>query len=418
MKQRIPLGIDIYRKLRENDFYYVDKTALVRNLTEGGHKVNVYIRPRSFGKTLNLTMLKEFFDIKGNQLLFEGTDIIRYNGICDKYQCKFPVLYISFHAIDGIKFSDAQAQLMEQIRMMALDLSYLEKSEKLSKSEKHEYKDILEVRFNANEQANAILLYSLRTLSKLLFIHFGKPVIVMIDAFDRPLEKAFRNSYYEEMKNLMHSLFFNTMHTNEYFKFAVLMGELPFSLDRLFKEIENCKINRISDFNQTEYFGFNDADVKRLLNYYNLSNKYNLLMQWHGGYWFGKSMVYLPWSVVNFVYDVPFNSNLLLANYIGLNSGCSFFVKHFLAKSDTSLRNDLNALIAGKSIIKQIIPNLNYPDIEASVDNIWSVLYYYGYLTSKGMNSEGKYVLSIPNEEIRKLFLDHIIEWCKSKSES
>ena len=410
MNKRLPIGIDNFEKLIRNDFYYVDKTLFIKDLIGNLGEVNLFTRPRRFGKTLNMTMLRSFFDIQSDRKVFSGLNISNENEICNKYQCRYPVIYISLKSVDGFDFKSTLSILRQQIGELALNYNFLENSPKLSDSEKNQYRKLLNFLNNDCDEADLTIVSSIKTLSRLLSIHYEKRVIILIDEYDVPLDKAFNNGYYDQMVVVIRNLFDNALKSNDYLEFAVLTGCLRISKESIFTGFNNLKCHTISDVRFDEYFGFTETDVITLLKDYDLSDKYEEVKRWYDGYRFGAVDVYCPWDVLNYCDEVTHNPNTIPKNYWA-NTSSNELIAHLLNNSGQTVRDDLEKLISGESIHRKIREDLTYNEIDFSNENIWSILYSTGYLTIRENFSDEKSALTIPNEEIRNIFIDRIVEW-------
>lgn len=410
MRKRLPIGIDNFEKLIKNDFYYVDKTLFIKELINNLGEVNLFTRPRRFGKTLNMTMLRSFFDIQSDPDLFSDLNISNENIICDQYQCRFPVIYISLKSIDGFDFKSTLSILRQQIGELVLNFNFLENSPKLSESEKNQYRNLLRFLDADYNDPELTILSSIKNLSRLLSVHYDKRVILLIDEYDVPLDKAFNNGYYDQMIRVMRNLFDNALKTNDFLEFAVLTGCLRISKESIFTGLNNLKCHTISDTRFDEFFGFVEDDVIKILSDYDLSNKYVQVKKWYDGYRFGDVDVYCPWDVLNYCDEASNNQNAIAKNYWA-NTSSNELVRRLLRNSGQTVRDDVEKLISGESVYKKVKEDLTYNEIDTSNENVWSVLYSTGYLTNKTDFSDDKMALVIPNEEIRNIFIDCILEW-------
>ena len=415
MKTKLPIGIDGFEKIRTNDFYYADKTLFIKELLQNWGEVNLFTRPRRFGKSLNMSMLKCFFEIGGDKALFNGLNIIREKELCEKYMGKFPVISISLKSVDGLNFEAASAALRMVIGTEAGKFRFLKSSNKLSDEEKTVYAQLTEVGSSQGSiytMSEELIISSLKILCQLLSRHYGQKVILLVDEYDVPLDKAFQSGYYNEMVTLIRNMLGNALKTNENLYFAVLTGCLRISKESIFTGLNNLKVHTISDARYDEFFGFTDEDVEELLKFYGLSSYKNLIRDWYDGYCFGNVDVYCPWDVINYCDELLANPKLRPKNYWANTSGNNM-VRRFIGKADQSTKNEIERLLKGESISKKIKEELTYQELDDSIDNLWSVLYATGYLTRKGTGQEEEDVmeLAIPNKEIKKLFVDLVEDW-------
>ncbi len=415
MRKKLPIGIDGFEKIRRNDFYYVDKTKFIVELLHNWGEANLFTRPRRFGKTLNMSMLKSFFEIGSDKTLFEGLAIAEEEELCEKYMGKFPVVSITLKGIDRLSYDGAFRALQDVIATEAGRFSFLEESCKLTAQDKAAYRALTDMRNGEYTMSPQLLMTSLQKLSYLLSKHYGSKVILLIDEYDVPLDKAFQAGYYEEMVSLLRNLFGSVLKTNEHLYFAVLTGCLRISKESIFTGLTNLKIHTITDSRYDEYFGFTDADVKEVLNAYNLEKYAYVLQEWYDGYCFGNVKVYCPWDVMNYCDALLEDSEAEPENYWANTSG-NAMVRRFIGKADRQTRSEIERLIAGECIVKPINQELTYSELDISVDNLWSVLFTTGYLTQRGRKSGGQWRLTVPNQEIRELFVRQIQEWFKEES--
>ena len=404
-RKKLPVGIENFEEIRKEGFYYVDKTVLIRDLLNSWGKVNLFTRPRRFGKTLNMSMLKSFFEIGADGTLFDGLAISRETALCEAYMGKFPVVFVSLKGVDGLTFEDAYIMLKTIIRTEASRHYYLKTSEKVSTENKQIFEEILSGKYE--EMAD-----SLRLLSQMLYQHYDQKAVLLIDEYDVPLDKAFQHGYYKEMVALIRSLFGQALKTNDYLQFAVLTGCLRVSKESIFTGLNNFKVLSITDSRFDEHFGFTDAEVKTLLDDYNLTAHYGETKEWYDGYRFGSVDVYCPWDVINHVDRLCGEPNAEPQAY-WINTSGNDLVKRFVDKADKTTQGEIERLIAGEAIEKAVRLELTYNEIDNSIDNLWSVLFTTGYLTQAGKVERSVYKLIIPNREVREVFILQIQEWFK-----
>ncbi len=408
--KKLPIGIENFEKLRQEDFYYIDKTRLIEQLLTRWGEVNLFTRPRRFGKSLNMSMLQSFFEIGKDKTLFDGLRISDNQELCEEYQGKFPVVSVSLKGINGATYEEARRFLIKTINEEARRLSVLSDSTELDETD-HE----LLTQLKKKEMTNDSLVYSIRELTELLEKHYGSKVIVLIDEYDVPLAKANENGYYDEMVLLIRNLFENALKTNNSLKFAVLTGCLRIAKESIFTGLNNFKVYSITDKSFDETFGFTDAEVRELLRYYGQEKYYETVKEWYDGYRFGNVDVYCPWDVINFCSDHLADPGLEPKNYWANTSGNSV-ISHFIdsvGKPQKLTRMELEQLVNGGIVQKEINFELTYKELYSSIDNLWSTLFMTGYLTQRWEPSGNRYNLVIPNREIRNIITNHILKMFK-----
>ncbi len=407
-RKKLPVGIENFEEIRKEGFYYVDKTGLIRDLLNNWGKVNLFTRPRRFGKTLNMSMLKSFFEIGTDKTLFDGLAISEEKELCEAYMGKFPVVFVSLKGVDGLTFEDAYGMLRRILRAEISRLSFLMQSERIAEDDKYSFE-----RFLREQDTPEDVQESLKMLSSLLYQHSGQKVVLLIDEYDVPLDKAFQHGYYKEMVALIRGLFGQALKTNDFLQFAVLTGCLRVSKESIFTGLNNFDVNSIIDVEHDEQFGFTEAEVQELLQYYDRETAAPVMKAWYDGYRFGNAEVYCPWDVINY-------AKKLLANpqaepqAFWINSSGNDLVKRFVDKADKTTQDEIERLIAGEAIEKAVRLELTYGEIDNSIDNLWSVLFTTGYLTQAGRVERGVYKLIIPNREVREVFVFQIQEWFKN----
>ena len=409
----LPIGIEEFNEIRNGKFYYIDKTGLIEQLLGQWGKVNLFTRPRRFGKTLNMSMLRYFFEIGTDKALFDGLSISENGELCREYMGKFPVIFLSFKDVEGLTFEQARYSLAEKIAKEAKRFRFLLESDRLEADEKDHYRAIIAQnggQFTMNER---ILPSSLQILSELLQKHYGKKTIILIDEYDVPLDKAFQNGYYKEFVALIRGVLGQALKTNEALQFAVLTGCLRVSKESILTGLNNFKVLSITDTRFDEQFGFTEAEVKTLLEAYHLENHMSEIKEWYDGYRFGDADVYCPWDVMNHVDKLWENPDAEPESY-WINSSSNDLVKRFISKADRTTREEIEQLLAGGKIEKEIRLELTYDEIDSSIDNVWSVLFTTGYLTQVGKPKRSVYQLKIPNAEVREVFRYQISEWFKN----
>lgn len=408
--KRLPVGLDDFKKIRENQFYYVDKTKLIEQLLQNWSEVNLFTRPRRFGKTLNMSMIKSFFEIGTDKSLFDGLYISSKKELCEEYMGKYPVIFLSLKGVEGLTFEEARDSLCELITSEVRRFKLLLNSDRLDDDEKDLYHELISLQDNQKSELGTKLKFSLKKLSELLYQYYGKKVIILIDEYDVPLDKAFQHGYYKEMVSLIRGLFGETLKTNEFLQFAVLTGCLRVSKESIFTGLNNFKIYAVDDVRYDEAFGFTNQEVAKLLSDYSLQDHFQEAREWYDGYRFGNVEIYCPWDVINYVFDLIDNPEAQPKSY-WINSSGNDLVKRFIDKADATTRDEIEQLIAEKTVEKRIRLDLTYDEIDNSIDNIWSVLFTTGYLTQVGCVGNHIYQLVIPNKEVREVFVLQIREW-------
>ena len=408
--KKLPVGLENFREIQKSGFYYVDKTKLIEQLLENWSKVNLFTRPRRFGKTLNMSMLKSFFEIGADRTLFDGLYISRNQKLCEEYMGKYPVIFLSLKGIDGLSFEAAKYRLTELIGVEAERFAFLADSEKLMENERSKYRAIIHLVNGKYSMDEDMLVSSLQTLSQLLCRHYGQKAIILMDEYDVPLDKAFQHGYYKEMVSLIRGLFGQALKTNDDLQFAVLTGCLRVSKESIFTGLNNFKVYAADDVRYDEEFGFTNKEIKKLLANYNLQEHFGKVKEWYDGYRFGNADIYCPWDVINYVDDLVSDPNVQPKSY-WINSSGNDLVKRFIEQADITTKDEIEQLIAGNAVEKRIRPDLTYNEIDNSIDNIWSVLFTTGYLTRLGKAENGVYKLIIPNQEVREVFVLQIREW-------
>ena len=400
--KKLPMGIESFEEIRKDGFYYVDKTGLIKILLENWGKANLFTRPRRFGKSLNMSMLQSFFEIGCEKKLFDGLAISEEAELCEEYMGKFPVISISLKGIEAETYEEARDMLASVIREEARRLQFLLESTKLTEVDKEFFSLLLK-----EDMSDQSLRGSLRELSLLLCRHFDKRVIILIDEYDVPLAKANERGYYDRMVLLVRNLFEAALKTNDNLYFSVLTGCLRVAKESIFTGLNNFNVFSITDMDFDEYFGFTDEEVKEILAYYGLEENYEIVKDWYDGYRFGNSQVYCPWDVICYCSRNRRHKNLPPQNY-WLNTSENDVLKRFVESMETMTeremltRTEMEQLVSGEEVQKEIRQELTYPELYSSPDNIWSALFMTGYLTWRGEPDGKRYRLVIPNREIRE----------------
>lgn len=412
-RKKLPVGIENFEEFSAENFYYVDKTMFIAELLQNWGKVNLFTRPRRFGKSLNMSMLKCFFEIGGDQTLFDGLKITEEKSLCEEYMGRFPVISISLKSIDGPDFEAASAALRTVIGDEAGRFRFLRESSSLDEEEKNAYVRLINVEMKSDAtyaMSYAALIDSLKTLSRLLAKHYHRKVILLIDEYDVPLDKAFQAGYYDEMVSLIRNMFGNALKTNDNLYFAVLTGCLRISKESIFTGLNNLNVMTVSDPYFCSSFGFTEEEVLEFLRYYGLEEFQNTVREWYDGYRFGDTSVYCPWDVIKYAQILLRDRNAEPENYWANTSG-NDLVRRLLKRADQTTRNEIEQLLNGGTIVKNIRQELTYRDIEDSIDNIWSVLYSTGYLTQRGRLPGKQMKLALPNREVKELFIELVKDW-------
>ncbi len=410
---KLPVGIENFEEIRKEGFYYIDKTSLIEQLLNQWAKVTLFTRPRRFGKTLNMSMLRYFFSIGTDKTLFDGLYIAQRHELYEAYMGKYPVIFLTLKGAEGLTFAAAKSQLVNLIADEASKYSFLQTSSKLTAAEKEQYAALIAMQNGKYTMDDDSLAAALKKLSELLYKHYGQKAVILLDEYDVPLDKAFQNGYYQEMVSLIRAIFGNALKTNDYLKFAVLTGCLRVSKESIFTGLNNFKVLSITDMRLDEQFGFTEAEVKKLLQHYHLEEHLAETKAWYDGYRFGNADIYCPWDVINHVDLLRFDAGAEPQSYWSNSSG-NDLVKRFINKASRQTKDELETLVAGGSITKQIHQELTYDELDSTIDNLWSVLFTTGYLTLASKESQGNYTLKIPNEEIRQVYKYQIQEWFKS----
>ena len=408
--KRLPVGMDDFKEIRKSEFYYIDKTKLIEQVLENWSKVNLFTRPRRFGKTLNMSMLKAFFEIGIDTTLFDDLYISKNQALCERYMGKYPVIFLTLKGVGGLTFEAAKYRLAELIGAEAERFAFLAESTHLTENERSKYQMMIHLESGKYSADEEMLVSSLQILSQLLYKHYGQNTIILIDEYDVPLDKAFQHGYYREMVTLIRGLFGNALKTNSFLQFAVMTGCLRISKESIFTGLNNFKVYAANDLRYDEAFGFTNEEVKQLLADYYLEEHFAEVKEWYDGYHFGNADIYCPWDVINYVDDLVFDPKARPKAY-WINSSGNDLVKRFIDKADMTTRDEIEELIAGHAVKKRIRMDLTYDEVDNTIDNVWSVLFTTGYLTREGREMDGIYRLIIPNKEVREVFVLQIREW-------
>ena len=411
LKKKLPVGIDNFEKLRKEDFYYVDKTGLIVDLLNSWGEVNLFTRPRRFGKTLNMSMFKSFFEIGEDKSIFDGLAVAQDKALCDRYMGKYPVVFISLKGVDGTNFEEAYERLRNVIFDECSRLKFLLDSDAIAEVDKYLIKRVL-----AREDSPSEIAASLKMLCGLLEKHYGQKTVLIIDEYDVPLDKAFYHGYYAQMIDIIRAMFGAALKTNDSLFMAVLTGCLRVSKESIFTGLNNLKVHSISDEKFDEYFGFTDAEVRKMLEYYGLESHYSDVRKWYDGYRFGGQDIYCPWDVINYCYDACSSAHAQPKAY-WINTSGNEMVRRLISRgTDGTTQMDIERLIAGETITKTLNENLTHNEIDANIENIWSLLYMTGYLTAVGYPNGRQYELRIPNMEVRQIYMEQVLDWFKGRA--
>ncbi len=415
IKTKLPMGIEDFKRIRSEDFYYIDKTGLIRELLENEAYVNLFTRPRRFGKTLNMSMLKYFFEIGSDSTLFNGLEISKETELCAKYMGKFPVISITLKGASGRTFEEAMGMLRNIIGNEAMRFQFLLQSKQLTEIEHKRYEALINIdKTGSYTMSDELLKDSLLILSQLLQKHYNQNVVMLIDEYDVPLDKAYQSGYYDAMVELIRVLFGNAFKTNGSLHLAVLTGCLRISKESIFTGLNNFKVYTVKDVRYKEYFGFTDQEVKQMLEYYGFTDQYNAVKEWYDGYLFGNLGIYCPWDVINYCGDLRDASVEKPQNY-WVNTSSNNIIRKFIDRADNTTKDEIEQLIHGKSIKKKIRQELTYRDLDSKIDNLWSILFTTGYLTQCGIQKGDFTELVIPNKEIQWIFEEQIQEWFEAE---
>lgn len=407
-KKRLPVGLENFEQIIKDNYYYIDKTGLISELIRNGGMVNLFTRPRRFGKTLNMSMLEHFFSVESDKCIFSGLEITKDVNLCEEYMGKYPVIFVSLKGINAGSYETAFRLAAETIRGVAKKAKFLKTSDKLDDDEKEDYQMLLD-----KDMDESTLFLSLKILSELLEKHYGRKVILLIDEYDVPLAKAFENGYYDQMVFLIRNLLEQVLKTNNSLKFAIMTGCMRISKESIFTGLNNLKVLSITDERYDEYFGFTDTEVREMLKYYEIEDYYEDIKSWYDGYRFGSTEVYCPWDVLNYCDKVKDHGDSFPENY-WINTSNNDAVRKFIQMSDNiTTKREIEHLLTGEEIIKEIHPELTYPEMYQSLENVWSLLFMTGYLTQRGRVDTKRYKLAIPNLEIRDIFKTQIMEYFK-----
>lgn len=415
-KLKLPVGIENFKEIRIGGYYYIDKTGLIKTLMQNLGKVNLFTRPRRFGKTLTMSMLKNFFEVGSGSVIFDGLEIAKEKELCEAYMGKFPVISITLKGATGETFEEAKIMLRRIIGREAMRFQFLLESDRISDIERSQYKALISTdKTGTFTMSDDLLKDSLLLLSQFLQKYYGQDTVMLIDEYDVPLDKAYQAGYYNAMVELIRVLFGNAFKTNDNLKFAILTGCLRISKESIFTGLNNFSVYTIKDVQYHEFFGFTDAEVRQMLAYYEFMEKYNVIKEWYDGYHFNGLDIYCPWDVVSYCHALKMNSSIAPQNY-WVNTSSNDIIRRFLSKADATTKDEIELLMKGKPVKKMIHQELTYRDLDADIDNLWSVLFTTGYLTQDKEDEEGISTLTIPNKEIHWIYVQQIRKWFKEET--
>ncbi len=415
-KVKLPMGIENFKEIRTQGFYYVDKTGLIKTLMENLGKVNLFTRPRRFGKTLNMSMLKNFFEVDNDNMIFNGLEIAREKELCEEYMGKFPVISITLKGATGENFEDAKVMLRRIIGKEAMRFQFLLESNKIDDTERSQYRALINTdKTGTFTMSDDLLKDSLLMLSHFLQKHYGQDTVILVDEYDVPLDKAYQAGYYNSMVEFIRGLFGNAFKTNDSLKFAILTGCLRISKESIFTGLNNFSVYTVKDIQYNEFFGFTDTEVRQMLEYYGFMEKYHTIKKWYDGYHFNNLDIYCPWDVVSYCHALKMKSSTEPQNY-WVNTSSNDIVRRFIARADATTRDEIELLINGGHVKKMIHQELTYRDLDSDIDNLWSLLFTTGYLTQDGKDEEEISTLVIPNKEIHWIYVQQIRKWFKEEA--
>ena len=415
-KVKLPIGIENFKRIRKEGFYYIDKTGLIKDFLKNPAYVNLFTRPRRFGKTLNMSMLKNFFEVDNDNMIFNGLEIAREKELCEEYMGKFPVISITLKGATGENFEEAKVMLRRIIGKEAMRFQFLLESNKIDDTERSQYKALINTdKTGTFTMSDDLLKDSLLMLSHFLQKHYGQDTVMLVDEYDVPLDKAYQAGYYNSMVEFIRGLFGNAFKTNDSLKFAILTGCLRISKESIFTGLNNFSVYTVKDIQYNEFFGFTDTEVRQILEYYGFMEKYHTIKEWYDGYHFNNLDIYCPWDVVSYCHALKMKSSTEPQNY-WVNTSSNDIVRRFIARADATTRDEIELLINGGHVKKMIHQELTYRDLDSDIDNLWSLLFTTGYLTQDGKDEEEISTLVIPNKEIHWIYVQQIRKWFKEEA--
>ncbi len=415
-KVKLPIGIENFKRIRKEGFYYIDKTGLIKDFLKNPAYVNLFTRPRRFGKTLNMSMLKNFFEVDNDNMIFNGLEIAREKELCEEYMGKFPVISITLKGATGENFEEAKVMLRRIIGKEAMRFQFLLESNKIDDTERSQYRALINTdKTGTFTMSDDLLKDSLLMLSHFLQKHYGQDTVILVDEYDVPLDKAYQAGYYNSMVEFIRGLFGNAFKTNDSLKFAILTGCLRISKESIFTGLNNFSVYTVKDIQYNEFFGFTDTEVRQMLEYYGFMEKYHTIKEWYDGYHFNNLDIYCPWDVVSYCHALKMKSSTEPQNY-WVNTSSNDIVRRFIARADATTRDEIELLINGGHVKKMIHQELTYRDLDSDIDNLWSLLFTTGYLTQDGKDEEEISTLVIPNKEIHWIYVQQIRKWFKEEA--
>ncbi len=415
-KVKLPIGIENFKRIRKEGFYYIDKTGLIKDFLKNPAYVNLFTRPRRFGKTLNMSMLKNFFEVDNDNMIFNGLEIAREKELCEEYMGKFPVISITLKGATGENFEEAKVMLRRIIGKEAMRFQFLLESNKIDDTERSQYRALINTdKTGTFTMSDDLLKDSLLMLSHFLQKHYGQDTVMLVDEYDVPLDKAYQAGYYNSMVEFIRGLFGNAFKTNDSLKFAILTGCLRISKESIFTGLNNFSVYTVKDIQYNEFFGFTDTEVRQMLEYYGFMEKYHTIKEWYDGYHFNNLDIYCPWDVVSYCHALKMKSSTEPQNY-WVNTSSNDIVRRFIARADATTRDEIELLINGGHVKKMIHQELTYRDLDSDIDNLWSLLFTTGYLTQDGKDEEEISTLVIPNKEIHWIYVQQIRKWFKEEA--
>lgn len=408
---KIPLGISDFQKIRENHYYYIDKTMLIKELLEkSAAEVTLITRPRRFGKTIGMSMLSYFFDIHHNsRQLFEGLNISHNTKLCEQWMNQYPTLFITFKDVDGLNFQSAIDMLRNQIAWICNEHEYLAKSNKVNENDRKIFMKLQDI--SEGNVSEDLLKISIITIMRMMKAYYEKPVILLLDEYDVPLAKASSNGYYREMLDVMKTMLSTALKDNPCLQFAVITGCLKIAKESIFTGTNNFVSDTITTSHLDEYFGFTEKEMQQILKDFKVQEHLEEIKKWYDGYNFGEVDVYCPWDVMNYMRDLQRNPLATPASY-WKNTSDNAIIRSFIDHLGNMIRKKMEILMKGQSIDQKVEENLTYDCLHSSEENFWSILYLTGYLTrEKKENTDGTLALKIPNQEIQEIFETTIKDW-------
>ena len=417
MKKALPIGVENFKDIIESGYYYIDKSLFIKELLDMKGKVNLFLRPRRFGKTLNLSMLRYFYEDTGdmkkneeNKSLFHGLKIMEQGETYTEHMGNYPVINLTLKSAKQPGFESAYSKLRKAIADEFQRHQYILADGKINEEDKKLYQKIADRKAEYDDYSGA-----LEFLSKCLYQATEKKTVILIDEYDVPLENSYFRGFYEEMVDFIRSLFESALKTNDYLQFAVITGCLRISKESIFTGLNHLKIISILDQRYSEHFGFTEAEVRQMMAYYGVESRFPMMKEWYDGYAFGSTEVYNPWSVINFMYDLYADVNAFPHPY-WINTSSNDIIKDLIARADRETKGQIETLLAGGTLDIQVHEEVTYGDMHSNGENLWNFLYFTGYLTKESEYFKGKYIflkVRIPNIEVMTIYENTILNWLK-----